>query len=236
MTHVRFCIYSLLALLIGGNAQASVINWWVSGLNLSNAANSGVGISGTSYNGNSSKGLIFTAGQGGHSVDTIGLRLIGINPFNQSSTLKLTIAGVNPNNTLSSVLATDIVSYISPPGSAFASSLEYTFGPSVLTNIAQLNFTPGTKYAMTVWGGNASIATLAYSSTYQASVYTDSQTGDFAFAALETAGTVTTSASYFLAIGKTPTDVPEPGVLALMLIGLAGVGLSRSSRKAALWA
>ncbi len=132
----------------------SIGNWWVSGLNVTGGANSGFGISGASYNGASSKGLIFTADQTGQVIDTIGLRLIGVSPsFNQSSTLNLTIASVNQGtNALTGVLATDNVSYTSPPASDFATSVEYTFGPSFLNNIAQLNLTSGTKYAMIVWG------------------------------------------------------------------------------------
>ncbi|MFZ4698485.1 MAG: PEP-CTERM sorting domain-containing protein [Candidatus Methylumidiphilus sp.] len=223
------CIFALLAMLAGGYAQASTINWWVSGLNVTGGNNSGVGISGTSYNGASSKGLIFTAGQTGQVIDTIGLRLIGVSPFNQSSTLNLTIASVNQGtNALTGVLATDNVSYTSPSGSNFATSVEYTFGPSFLSNIAQLNLTSGTKYAMTVWGANASIATLANSSTYQSGVYTGSETGGFTFVGLVTAGNITTSASYYLAIGKTQSgSVPEPSTMGLMLIGLAGMGFRR---------
>ena len=209
-----------------GNAQASVI-WRVSGLNSPGGANSGVGISGTSYNGNSSKGLIFTAGESGQVIDTIGLRLIGVSPFNISSTLNLTLASVNQStNALTGILATDTVSYISPPNNNFATSTEYTFGPSSLTNIALLNLTSGTKYAMTVWGDNASVATLA-NAPYSAAVYTGSQTGGFGFVGLESAGNAASSLNYYLAVGKTQAAVPEPSTYALLCISLGVVGFAR---------
>ncbi|MEI6143684.1 MAG: T9SS type A sorting domain-containing protein [Mariniphaga sp.] len=184
--------------------------WRVSGLSSTGGANSGVGISGTSYNGAPSKGLIFTAGESGKVIDAIGIRLIGVSPFNVSSTLKLTIASVNQTTpyAMTGALATDIVTFTSPSGSNFAASKEYTFGPTSLVNISQLNLVAGTKYAMTVWGASSAVATLAYSSTYQAPIYTASETGGFTFVGLETANSLTTSASYFLAIGKTAAEPP----------------------------
>ena len=188
--------------------------WRVSGLNMTSTSNSGVGISGSSYNGNSSKGLIFTAGQSGQVIDAIGIRLIGVSPFNQSSTLKLTIASVNQTtNALTGILATDTVTFTSPTGSDFATSKEYTFGPASLHHIALLNLTSGTKYAMTVWGATGNVVTLAIATPYQASVYTASQTAGFSFVGLETAGNAFTSYNYFLAVGKSSNAAATASVV-----------------------
>ncbi|MEI7724662.1 MAG: hypothetical protein WCK09_06125, partial [Bacteroidota bacterium] len=200
----------LVAIFLQANTPSfAATEWRVSGLSSTGGANSGVGISGTSYNGTPSKGLIFTAGESGQVIDAIGIRLIGVSPFNQSSTLKLTIASVNQTtNALTGALATDIVSFTSPPGSNFAASKEYTFGPASLVNISQLSLVAGTKYAMTVWGATTTIVTLANASPYSASVYTDSQTSGFTFVGLESAGNAFSSLNYYLAIGKNVANIP----------------------------
>ncbi|MEI6142765.1 MAG: T9SS type A sorting domain-containing protein [Mariniphaga sp.] len=199
-------------------------DWWVSGLNVT--MNSVATFSGTTYNSSpQSKGIAFKAGQSGKVIDAIGMRLCANGSNNLSMTLKLSITSVDAFNIPNGELATDIVTFTSPPtaGTSFATSVEYTFGSGDLVNISQLSLVEGTTYGLKVYGaaynGTANTA-VALCRTSIATPYTTS--GGFIAIGSLTGGT-TYAGSYLLAIGKT---VAAPPTITSFTPTSAGIGMT----------
>ena len=179
--------------------------WWVSGLNLTWGGSTS--FNSTTYNGPRTKGIVFTAGQSGNVIDAIGMRLAaGGTSNNLPMTLKLSITSVDASNKPDGVLATDIVTFTSPPtaGTIFETSVEYTFRAVDLVNISQYNLVAGTTYGLVLYGAdyngtpNGEVV-LARQAPAAAAPYTTS--GGFTVIRSLT-GNNLYDGSYFLAIGK----------------------------------